>query len=252
MSDTCPLCGSEPTPVVHSMLVPELSKDSKCSGCPLPISLWPAVRELKARCERGDECITNHEQRWVRLMELLGHDMSDNDISDSEEVIREAIQALKDENSCLRDNVAVAQGRIESLRQQLAGLQQENKTLGNINVERNRRIDELEKQLAERFDPTNHHNAAKCPYCSPQLARAEPQDDGEERVSPEWMFQSLGQKPQRAGAAIWVNSSVNIVSDEAWCGGEQLCSIEYRFQFRRLCEVLGIELRNIPLTSERE
>ena len=70
---------------------------------------------------------------------------------------------------------------------------------------------------------------------------AEREDDGE-RLTPEWMAQQLGRKQEYSGT-VWVNGAVNIVADIAWCAGEQLCSMEYRFQFRRLCELLGVTLK---------
>lgn len=55
------------------------------------------IARLTKRAEKADEAIVYFESMLVRLMELCGHDVSDKNISDAEEVITERIQELEQE-----------------------------------------------------------------------------------------------------------------------------------------------------------
>lgn len=134
--ERCPLCEGHDW---YKTMKPLLNGNQACYFCLTPVRNWPAVQALRNRSERADGCIVDHEQRWVRLMELCGHDMSDNNISDSEEVLRDAIRALKDRVKELEDEVDENNAAIE-----LSGMTARMCELSEENAKLKERVKELE------------------------------------------------------------------------------------------------------------
>lgn len=70
---------------------------------------------------------------------------------------------------------------------------------------------------------------------------AEHPADDDKPITEEWIIKVYGR--QEYWPTIWLGANVNIVDGSAWCNGRNLCDARTRGDVRRICALIGIELK---------